>query len=290
MVIALVYDCGMSVHPKKVLIVAFGILLFSIFFPVNPCPADIAVIKIHFRDASELLPLVETLLSPDGKAFVDTRTNSIVVRDSSESLGQIRAALAESDKATEQIRIRFRFAQEHLSRKRDISLSGRVSGERGSVAIGERKRDGVTVHIGDREVNQRRNAESFITVASGGTAYICVGKDVPYTERWVYLSRRYSHVVETVNFRRAETGFEVRPVVAGDHVHIDIVPRISYEGSGKRGVIHFTEASTRLFVPRGKWITLGGDREESNEAIRDILTSGSTERSSTLSLSLMVEP
>jgi type II secretory pathway component GspD/PulD (secretin) len=280
----------MSVHPKKTLIVAFGILLFSIFFPVNPCPADIAVIKIHFRDASELLPLVETLLSPDGKAFVDTGSNSIVVRDSSESLRQIRAALAESDKAVEQVRIRFRFVQEHISRERDISISGRVSGERGSVAIGKRKRDGVSVHIGDREGNQRRNAESFVTVASGGTAYIRVGKDVPYTERWVYLSRRYAHVVETVNFRRVETGFEVRPVVAGDHVHIDVVPRISYEESGKRGIIHFTEASTRLLVPRGEWITLGGHREESNEAIRDILASGSTERSSTLSFSLMVEP
>jgi type II secretory pathway component GspD/PulD (secretin) len=290
MVIALVYDYSMVVHPKKAFIVAFSILFFSIFFPVNPCPADIAVIKIHFRDASELLPLVETLLSLDGKAFVDTRTNSIVVRDSSESLRQIRAALAESDKAIEQVRIRFRFVQQNVSRERDISLSGRVSGERGSVAIGKRKRDGVSLHIGDREVNQRRNGEFFITVTSGGTAYIRVGKDVPYTERWVYLSRRYAHVVETVNVRSLETGFEVRPVVAGDHVHIDIVPRISYEESGKRGVIHFTEASTRLRVPRGEWIILGGDREESNEAIRDILTSGSTERNSTLSLSLMVEP
>ncbi|MCK5552994.1 MAG: hypothetical protein KAJ09_07610 [Deltaproteobacteria bacterium] len=288
--IAPVYDYSMSNYPKKALIVAFGILFFSVFFPVNPCPADIAVIKIHFRDASELLPLVETLLSPDGKAFVDTRTNSIIIRDSSESLRQIRAVLAESDKAIEQVRIRFRFQQEHLSRERDISVSGKVSGERGSVAIGKRKRDGVSLHVGDREVNQRRNAESFITVVSGGTAYIRVGKDVPYTERWGYLSRRYAHFVETVNFRSVETGFEVRPVVAGDHVHIDIVPRISYEESGKRGIIHFTEASTRLFVPRGEWITIGGNREASNEAIRDILTSGSIEKNSTLSLSLMIEP
>ena len=289
MVSALVYDYGMSLNPK-IALVAFGILLFSLFFPVNPCPADIAVIKIHFRDASELLPLVETLLSPDGKAFVDTRTNSIIIRDRSESLGQIRAVLAESDKATEQVRIRFRFLQEHLSRERDISMSGKVSGERGSVSLGKGKRDGVSLHAGDREVNHQRNAESFIIVASGGTAYIRVGKDVPYTERWGYLSRRYAHVAETVNFRSVETGFEVRPVVAGDHVLMDIVPRISYEESGRRGIIHFTEASTRLFVPRGEWITIGGNREESNEAIRDILTSGSTEKSSTLFLSLMIEP
>jgi len=83
---------------------------------------------------------------------------------------------------------------------------------------------------------------------------------------------------------------EVRPVVAGDHVHIEIVPRISYQEAGKRGVIRFIEASTRLSIPRGRWIIIGGNREESNEVIRDILSRGSAEKRSTLSLSLMVEP
>lgn len=73
-------------------------------------------------------------------------------------------------------------------------------------------------------------------------------------------------------------------------MHIEIVPKISYEEAGERGVIRFIEASTRLSVPRGRWTTTGGSNEEGNEVIRDILSSGSTEKRSTLSLSLMVQP
>ena len=280
----------MFVYRKKTFLIISSILLLSIFALVNLSLAEIAVIKIHFRDASELLPMVETLLSPEGKAFVDTRTNSIIIKDRRESLDRIRKVLAQSDKPGEQVRIRFRFQEEDLSRERDISVSGKVSGKRGSMAIGKRKRDGVSVNIRDSEANQRHHSESFITVVSGGSAYIRVGKDIPYTERWVYLCRRYAHYVEAVNFRSIETGMEVRPVVAGDHVHIEIVPRISYQEAGKRGVIRFIEASTRLSIPRGRWIIIGGNREESNEVIRDILSRGSAEKRSTLSLSLMVEP
>jgi len=280
----------MFVYPKKVFPVILSILFLSLIALVNLSLAEIAVIRIDFRDASELLPMVETLLSPEGKAFVDTRTNSIIIKDRRESLDRIREVLAQSDKPGEQVRIRFRFQEEDLSRERDISVSGKVSGERGSMAIGKRKRDGVNVNIRDSEANQRHHSESFITVVSGGSAYIRVGKDIPYTERWVYLCRRYAHFVEAVNFRSIETGMEVRPVVARDHVHIEIVPRISYQEAGKRGVIRFIEASTRLSIPRGRWIIIGGNREESNEVIRDILSRGSAKKRSTLSLSLMVEP
>jgi type II secretory pathway component GspD/PulD (secretin) len=280
----------MSFCARKTFLIVLTILLPFLCSLASPCLAEVAVIKIQFRDASELLPVVEALLSPEGKASVDTRTNSIIIKDRKESLDEIRALLARSDKPAEQIRIRFRFQKEDLARERDISVSGKVSGKSGSVVIGDRSRDGVRVHIGNRRVNQRRDSEFFITVLSGGSAYIRVGKEIPYTERWVYLCRRYAHFAETVNFRSIETGMEVRPVVTGDHVHMEMVPRISYEEAGKRGIIHFTEASTKLSVPKGQWVTVGGNRKESNEVIRDILSSGSTEKHSTLSLSLIVEP
>jgi hypothetical protein len=70
----------MFVYRKKSFLIISSILLLSIFALVNLSLAEIAIIKIHFRDASELLPMVETLLSPEGKASVDTRTNSIIIK------------------------------------------------------------------------------------------------------------------------------------------------------------------------------------------------------------------
>jgi type II secretory pathway component GspD/PulD (secretin) len=123
---------------------------------------------------------------------------------------------------------------------------------------------------------------------SGSSAYLWVGKEVPFTERWVYFTHHYAHVVETVNFQRVETGFEVRPIVAGNNVQIEIVPRISSLERGGQ-IVRFTEASTTLTVPKGQWVTIGGASEQSNEVFRDILSYGSSSTNSSLSLSLMVE-
>jgi type II secretory pathway component GspD/PulD (secretin) len=95
--------------------------------------------------------------------------------------------------------------------------------------------------------------------------------------------------VETVQFQRVETGFEVKPVVAGDRVHIEIVPRISSLEDKERGIIRLTEASTTVTVLKGQWVTIGGSSEQTNEAFRAILSTGSSRSSSTVSLSLMVE-
>ena len=56
----------------------------------------------------------------------------------------------------------------------------------------------------------------------------------------------------------------VLPVIAGDLVHIDIIPMISHEEKGRPGVIRFVDASTQISVPRGKWVIIGGSSAKSN--------------------------
>jgi len=271
-----------TVIALSVLVLAFACLVAA------SLAAEVAVIKVNYRSATDILPLVQDLLSAEGKASVDTRTNSLIVVDTKESLTKIQAFVASIDKLAEQVKVRFRFQEQGVSTDRDISASGRISGEHGSVAIGGDRREGVHVRARDTVVNRRGNTESFISVMSGSSAYLWVGKDVPFTEQWVYFTRRYAHVVETVNFQRVETGFEVLPIVAGNNVQIEIIPRISSLERGGQ-VVRFTEAATTVTVPKGQWVTIGGTSEQSNEVFRDILSCGSSSTNSTLSLSLMVE-
>jgi type II secretory pathway component GspD/PulD (secretin) len=271
-----------TVIALSVLVLAFACLVAS------SLAAEVAVIKVNYRSAAEILPLVQNLLTPEGKASVDTRTNSLIVVDTKESLTKIQAFVAYMDQPAEQVKVRFRFQEQGVSTNRNVGASGTVSGEHGSVTIGRDRREGVHVRARDTVVNRRGNTESFISVMSGSSAYLWVGKDVPYTERWVYFTHHYAHVVETVNFQRVETGFEVLPIVAGNTVQIQIIPRISSLEQGGR-IVRFTEAATTLSVPKGQWVTFGGSSEQSNEVFRDILSYGSSSTNSTLSLSLMVE-
>jgi type II secretory pathway component GspD/PulD (secretin) len=250
--------------------------------------AEVAVIKVNYRSAADVLPQVQDLLSPEGKASVDTRTNSLIVVDTKESLAKIQAFVASMDQPAEQVKVRFRFQEQGVSTNRGAGASGTVAGDRWSVTTGGDRREGVHVRARDTVVNRRGNTESFISVMSGSSAYLWVGKEVPYTEQWVYFTHHYAHVVETVNFQRVETGFEVRPIVIGNNVQVEIVPRISSFDKKER-VVRFTEAATTLTVPKGQWVTIGGSSEQSNEVFRDILSYGSSSANSTLSLSLMVE-
>ncbi len=277
-------------HGRKAHLVFLFLLLFFHIAPQNRCLAETAVISISFRDASEVLPMVETLLSPQGRASADVRTNSIVVSDDSVSVKKIRDFLAHIDKPVEQVTIRFRFQQTGGSKSRDISASGKVSGDNWSVSTGKgSQKEGVHVRAQDRRGSVAQRTESFVRVLSGDAAYIRVGEEIPYTERWDYLCRRYARSVKEVDFQIIETGMEVRPVVTKERVHIEIIPRVSYKEPGEKGVILFSEASTRVSVSKGEWVTIGGHGKESNEVIREILSRRSAEEQSSISLSLMVD-
>jgi type II secretory pathway component GspD/PulD (secretin) len=285
-----VYHMNMIIHGKRPFLIVFCVLVLSLagLAGSSLSAAEVAVIKVNYRSAADILPLVGALLSPGGKASVDTRTNSLIVVDTGESLAKIQTFVASMDKPAEQVKVRFRFQETGLSTDRDLSASGRVSGDRWSVTTGGGTGEGVHVRARDNVVNRRGNTESFISVMSGSSAYLWVGRDIPFTERWVYLTHHYAHVVETVNFQRVETGFEMRPIVAGNNVQIQIVPRISSFDRGEQ-VVRLTEAATTLSVPKGQWVIIGGTSEQSNEVFRDILSYGSSSTNSSLSLSLMVE-
>ena len=278
-------------HGRKALLTFLFLLILSHLSPQNTCLAETAVIRVNFREASEVLPMVETLLSPQGKASADVHTNCIVVSDDTDSVRKIRDFLAHIDKPAEQVTIRFKFQQAGSTKNRDVSASGKVSGDKWSVSAGRgSKKEGVHVRAQDRRTKLAQSSESFVRVLSGDAAYIGVGTEIPYTERWRYLCRRYARPYRKVEFRTMETGLEVRPVVTKERVHIEIIPRVSYREPGEKGVIRFSGASTRVSVSKGEWITIGGHGQSSNEVIREILSRRSAEDQTTLSFSLMVEP
>jgi hypothetical protein len=252
--------------------------------------SETAIIPVRFRNASEMLAIVQNMLSQDGRIAVDVQSNSLVVVDTLESIQNVRAFLEGMDKPVRQARIRLRFGELNASEGRSVSADGRVSGKNWTVTTGRKTSDGVDVRLQDRRVDQQAKSEYFINVASGSWAYISVGKEIPYTQRWIDLCHRYGRVVDTVVIQRIETGMEVKPIIMGDRADVEIMPMISHEVPGKaRGVVRFATASTRMSVPLGQWTDIGGSDTESSEVMRAILEAGSGRQQSSLSISFVVE-
>jgi type II secretory pathway component GspD/PulD (secretin) len=83
---------------------------------------------------------------------------------------------------------------------------------------------------------------------------------------------------------------EIVPFIAGNRATIEITPRISRVQEGDpKGVIRFTESSTRLSVPLGQWVEIGGTNQAGKEVLSAILKSGSSKESSVLVMRIMVE-
>lgn len=255
-----------------------------------PCNGETAVLPVRFRNASDVLPLVKEMLSPEGRIAVDVQSNSLVVVDTPESLQNVQRFLDGMDKPVRQAKIRLRFNESGTAQSSSVGMDGSVSGENWRVSTGRRRSDGVDVRVQDRRTSQQGRSEFFIVVSSGSWGYITVGKDIPYTQRWVELCRRHARVVEGVVIQRIETGMEVRPVFMGDQVDVEILPRISHEAPGRdRGVVRFAQAATRITVTPGQWAEIGGAGSETNEVMSAILESGSGSRQSSLGISFMVE-
>ena len=243
----------MNSRPIKMFLIFSLCLFFTVQASTGMCQGSTEIIQVQWRDASEILPIVKDMLSKEGKASIDIRTNSIVVSDDDESIQKIRSFLKLFDVPPKQVRVRVRFQEISSSQDRDLSVEGSVSGDNWKVTKGRKKRDGVDIRLHDRDRKQSKTSEYFVNVLSGSPAYIRAGVDIPYREKWAYLSKRYAKYVERIVIKKIESGMDVRPIIVGDHANIEITPRISHEVSrGRKEIIRFTEAATTLSVPLGQ--------------------------------------
>ena len=249
---------------------------------------EVAVIRVKYSWASEMLPVVQSMLSPQGTVTVSQRINSLVIVDNQEAIQRVQAYLEQFDKPAAQVKIHVRFYERRTKTVGSVSARGRVSTDDTSISTGGRKNDGMDVSLEGQQHRQTHYAEFLVFATSGRPAFIRTGQEIPYQGKWPEYTRHYAHKPDSVVFQTVETGFDVTPTVAGESVLLKIVPRIAY-GERNDAVIRFYGAQTELTVPFGRWVELGGLNTHSNEVIDEILARGSAENRSALSMSLMVE-
>ena len=272
------YNCGP--------ILFFGLFLAAVLLcSVSPA-REVAVIRVEHRWAAELVPIVKSMLSAEGTVTVSQRVNSLIVVDTSEAIQRVRVYLAQFDRPVEQVRIHVRFHTARENRDSQVSARGRISNDNVGVSVGGRRKDGIDISVSDREDRQNSDTEFFVVAMSGSPAFIRAGKEIPYNSDATFF-RRYAPG-GTVTWQSVQSGFEVTPTIAGDKVHLKIVPRIAYDDR-QDAVIRFFGAQTELAVPLGSWVEIGGTTNQNNQIIREILSLSKNRGEDTTSMSLMVE-
>jgi len=265
----------------------FGLVPALILFYSVLSANEVAVIKVQYRKAAELVPVVQTMLSPGGSVTVSQRVNSLVIVDNAEAIRRVYAYLERFDKPVEQVRIHVRFNTTGSDEERAVAARGRYSNDKVSVAVGRKRKDGVDISVEDRGHGRSSTSSAFVVAMSGSPAFIRTGKEIPYRHGSAFF-RRHAPGGGTVVWQSAESGFEVTPIVAGDYVHLKIVPRVAYDDR-KDAVIRFFEAQTELTAPFGQWVEIGGAADQQNEVFREILSQSLGGGNSVNTISIMVE-
>lgn len=248
---------------------------------------EVDIVRVQYRRAAELVPVVQSLLSPQGTVTVSERINSLIIVDTPEAIGRVHAYLDRFDRPVEQVRIQIRFQTTGADNQRAVAARGRYSSEDLSVATGGQRRDGVDISVADRERRQSGYSESFVVAMSGSPAFIRSGKEIPYRRGSAFL-RRHAPGDGTIAWQYVESGFEVTPTVVGDNVHLKIVPRIAYDHR-KDAVVRFFGAQTELTAPLGQWVDISGALDQQNEIVKEILSHNRGGENTSTSMSLMVQ-
>jgi hypothetical protein len=264
-----------------------GLILATVLL-CNVAPArEVAVIKIEHRWAAELLPIVESMLSPEGTVTVSERVNSLVIVDTAEAIQRVQAYLSRFDRPVEQVRIHVRFHTMGERRDSEVSARGRISDDNVSISTGGKKIDGIDISVQDRDRRLNSHSDFFVVAMAGSPAYIRAGKEIPYSQNPAFF-KRHAPGGGTVSWQTVESGFEVTPTIAGNNAHLKIIPRIAYDNRND-AVIRFFGASTELTVPLGRWVEIGGNTDRENEIIREILSLSRSRKNTSTAMSLMVE-
>lgn len=237
------------------------------------------VIQLKHRPAVELAPVVRSLLGPnDALSTTDYR---LIVRASPTTLAEVERVVRQLDVARRQLTITVRHVQSGERERTTHGISGEVPiGRNGSVRLPPQPRGNETVIIGKRDGVQYRGGErrtageseqtQQLRVQDGASAYIRMGQSIPQVQRVLVLAGDRAVISEGVTLRDVTTGFDVRPLVRGERVQLDITPRVARLSDPRHAIVDFRELATTVTTRLGEWIDLGqtlGNNSEVNRAI-----------------------
>ncbi len=255
---------------------------------------ELQVIQLKHRPAQELLPVIRPLLGPnDAVSAVDYR---LIVRTSETRRREVERVVQQLDVARRNLVISVRQGSKTENRGVSHGASGEVDiGRDARVTLPRRPAAddrGVVIEQqgGDArlryQAREERGAASnehaqTLRVQDGQRAYIRLGQSVPHVKRILSLAGRQVAILQGVEFQNVVTGFEVLPRVQGNHVLLEITPRLSSLADPSTGLANFQELRTTVNVRLGEWVDLGaiqGSGEDVRNTIVESTTAGSTEQ------------
>ncbi len=230
----------------------------------SPVHADaIELITLHNRMADDVIPLIQPMLQPG--EVVSGNGAQLILRASPASMRQIKQVIDGLDSPARNLTIQVRS---------DDEMRAAQQGIEGQVIVGNQGvSGGLRGHA--RQVQSTDNATQTIRVLEGSPARLRVGRETPYPQT-VWVQTPYGmQAVPATGVAESGRWLTVYPRVQGNQVLLDIQPDNARPDPRHPGALDVQSLSTRVQVPLGEWVPLGGvdsqsqQRENANSATQN---------------------
>jgi len=278
-------------------------LLLVLAAGIAAAQTTVEVVPLRYGNGEQVLPVIRQLLSRESS--VSIFQNQLVIRATPAELAEVKRVLASLDAPPKRLLITVRQDAGSERDRREAEVSGSIGNDNARVTIpGTRSGEGgnVVLRQGDdrlraRIVDTQRSASSGTTqsiqVLEGRSAYIRTGESRPVRSRQVVRTfvngQPVDRVVESTEYRNADTGFYVLPRVQGTMVTLEIDPQREAFNNDRRGTVSVQRASTTVSGRLGEWITIGGIDESRSDERSTLLGRGSSRLSERSGVQVKVE-
>lgn len=283
--------------PSALRTVRLAFLLAALLFALTGIASvsraeSLEVIQLQHRLAEDLLPILQPLLPP-GSVLTGTG-DVLLVRTDPATLDQLRATVAQLDRAPRQLLISVGQASGVDAAGTSVRGSGTVSSGDVQVGINRPPQDTAGAQVA---VRSGSNSDSLRNVSSvraleGFETYISVGQSRPYTSTSVISGGgwRTPTVVQTTGFQDVQSGFFATPRVSGDRVTLVISSQQQrLTGGGRQPPVATASATTTVSGRLGEWIEIGGSSSQSDGRSSGLVTWGTRTESAQYSAWVKVD-
>ena len=207
---------------------------------------SIELITLQNRMAEDVIPLIQPMLQP-GDA-ISGSGSQLILRASPATHAQVQRVLQGLDRTPRNLIISVRSDDEMRAAR--AGVEGRVLVHPEGVSVNGR--------IESSRSSLDNNATQQIRVLEGSPARLRVGREMPYTQPvWVETPNGMQRVPATA-IRETGRWLNVAPTLQGEQVLLDIQPESAQINPQHPRSTDVQSLSTRVRVPLGQWVPLGG--------------------------------
>lgn len=189
------------------------------------------LIKLHYRDAFEVKSLLKPMLAPGGK--ISGSGYTLIIQTTSSNMRQLKLLLRKIDTRPAMLKIMVR--------------SGNLFNRSSSL----------NKHYISRDL---KNSMQTLSLLEGHGAFIATGKELPTVS--IIGGVFWPGVLNS--YEKIQTGFYIVPYLRGRQAMVQFI--FKQENSQQpNSVIDLQNMSTTVMVPLGRWYTISGTNQSSND-------------------------